>query len=279
MSTVKTGIATFVTDEGIRPDRLGAALEERGFDSLFLAEHSHIPASRESPYPGGGELPRVYYRTLDPFVALTAAAVATRDLIVATGIALVPQRDVIHLANEAASLDTVSEGRAALGVGVGWNREEMRNHGVDPKTRGALMAEQLAALKQIWTQEQAEFHGQYVDFDPIFAWPKPVQRPHLPIYIGGESPAALDRLAKYGDAWLPRAQTTAAELNRVRQWLADQGRTDVPFTIFGAGTDQARLDGFAEGGVERVTFLLRTLPESETLTALDGLAEVANKLR
>ena len=276
---MKTGIATFVTDEGIRPDRLGAALEERGFDSLFLAEHSHIPASRESPYPGGGELPRVYYRTLDPFVALTAAAVATRDLIVATGIALVPQRDVIHLANEAASLDTVSEGRAALGVGVGWNREEMRNHGVDPKTRGALMAEQLAALKQIWTQEQAEFHGKYVDFDPIFTWPKPVQRPHLPIYIGGESPAALDRLAKYGDAWLPRAHTPAAELNRVRQWLADQGRTDVPFTIFGAGTDQARLDGFAEGGVERVTFLLRTLPESETLTALDELAEVANKLR
>jgi probable F420-dependent oxidoreductase len=276
---VKFGIATFVTDEGIRPGALGAALEERGFDALFLAEHSHIPASRESPYPGGGELPRVYYRTLDPFVALTAAAAATQNLLVATGIALVPQRDVIHLANEAASLDVVSGGRAQLGVGVGWNREEMRNHGVDPKTRGAKMAEQLAALKEIWTKEQAEFHGKFVNFDPIFAWPKPVQRPHLPIYIGGESPAALDRLAKYGDGWLPRAQTTAAELNRVRQWLADQGRTDVPFTIFGAGRDQAALDGFAEGGVERVTLLLRTQPESETLAELDELAELANKNR
>jgi len=276
---VEFGIATFVTDEGIRPGPLGAALEERGFDALFLAEHSHIPASRESPYTGGGDLPRIYSPTPDPCVALTAAAAATQNLLVATGIALVPQRDVIHLANEAASLDVVSDGRAQLGVGVGWNREEMRNHGVDPKTRGAKMAEQLAALKEIWTKDQAEFHGKYVNFDPILAWPKPVQRPHLPIYIGGESPAALDRLAKYGDGWLPRAQTTAAELNRVRRWLADQGRTDVPVTIFGAGRDQAALDGYAEGGVERVTLFLRTQPESATLAELDELAELANKNR
>jgi len=269
---VKFGIATFITDEGIRPGPLGAALEERGFDSLFIAEHSHIPASRESPYPGGGELPRVYYRTLDPFVALTAAASATQNLLVATGIALVPQRDVIHLANEAASLDVVSGGRAALGVGAGWNREEMRNHGADPKTRGAKMGEQLAALKEIWTKEQAEFHGEHVNFDPIFAWPKPVQQP-LPIYIGGESKAALDRLARYGDAWLPRAQTTAAELNEVRGWLAEQGRTDVPVTIFGAGRDRSALDGYAEGGAERVTLFLPTRPEAETLAALDELAK------
>ncbi|HEX4252690.1 MAG TPA: LLM class F420-dependent oxidoreductase [Pseudonocardia sp.] len=269
---MKFGIATFITDEGIRPGPLGAALEERGFDSLFIAEHSHIPASRQSPYPGGGELPRVYYRTLDPFVALTAVAAATQNLLVATGIALVPQRDVIHLANEAASLDVVSNGRAALGVGAGWNREEMRNHGVDPKTRGALMGEQLAALKEIWTKEQAEFHGEHVNFDPIFAWPKPVQQP-LPIYVGGESKAALDRLAKYGDAWLPRAQTSAQELNRVRGWLADQGRTDVPVTIFGAGPDRSALAGYVEGGVERVTLFLRTQPEAETLAELDELAK------
>jgi probable F420-dependent oxidoreductase len=275
---MKFGIATFITDEGIRPGRLGAAIEERGFDSLFIAEHSHIPASRESPYPGGGELPRIYYRTLDPFVALSAAAATTTNLILATGIALVPQRDVIHLANEAASLDVVSNGRAALGVGVGWNREEMRNHGVDPKTRGARMAEQLAALKEIWTSEQAEFHGTHVNFDPIFAWPKPVQRPHLPIYVGGESPAALDRLARFGDAWLPRAQTAPAELRRVRQWLADHGRTDVPFTIFGAGRDKSVLAGFIEAGVERVTLLLRTTPEQETLAELDELAELVRSL-
>jgi probable F420-dependent oxidoreductase len=269
---VKFGIATFITDEGIRPGPLGAALEERGFDSLFIAEHSHIPASRESPYPGGGELPRVYYRTLDPFVALTAVAAATQNLLVATGIALVPQRDVIHLANEAASLDVVSGGRAALGVGAGWNREEMRNHGADPKTRGAKMGEQLAALKEIWTKEQAEFHGEHVNFDPIFAWPKPVQQP-LPIYIGGESKAALDRLAKYGDAWLPRAQTTARELTEVRGWLAEQGRTDVPVTIFGAGRDQSALAGYVEGGAERVTLFLPTRPEAETLAELDELAK------
>jgi probable F420-dependent oxidoreductase len=273
------GVATFVTDEGIRPDRLGPALEERGFDSLFLAEHSHIPASRETPFPGGGELPRRYYRTLDPFVALTAAAAATRELRVATGIALVPQRDTIHLANESASLDLVSNGRFILGVGVGWNREEMRNHGTDPRTRGAKVVEQLAAIKEIWTKEQAEFHGRFVDFDPIFAWPKPAQRPHPPIYIGGESPAALDRLLKFGDAWLPRPHTPKAELHRVRQWLADQGRPDVPFTVFGAGRERAELDGYLEVGVERITFLLPTQPESETLGDLDELAKLAETLR
>ncbi|HEY2204879.1 MAG TPA: LLM class F420-dependent oxidoreductase [Pseudonocardia sp.] len=268
------GIATFVTDEGIRPGPLGAALEERGLDSLFLAEHSHIPTSRESPYPGGGDLPRIYYRTLDPFVALTAAASTTSRLQLATGIALVPQRDVIHLAKEVASLDLVSDGRAVLGVGAGWNREEMRNHGAEPSTRGALMNERLAALKEIWTSEEAEFHGEHVDFDPIYSWPKPVRTPHPPIFIGGESRAALDRLVRYGDGWLPRAHTSPEELTRVRAWLADQGRTDVPFTIFGAGRDKAELDGYREAGVERVTFLLPTRPESETLAELDEIASL-----
>jgi probable F420-dependent oxidoreductase len=272
---MRFGIATFVTDEGIRPDVLGRALEERGFTSLFLAEHSHIPAGRETPYPGGEELPRRYYRTLDPFVALTAAAAVTSRLVLGTGIALLPQRDVIHTANEVASLDVVSDGRFAFGVGVGWNREEMRNHGTDPATRGALMDEQLAALKEIWTNEQAEFHGEHVDFDPIYLWPKPVQKPHPPIYLGGESPAALRRLAAYGDAWLPRAHTPPEEIERVRKWLADQGRDHVPFTVFAAGTDDAQLDGYIEAGVDEITLTLDTLPEAETLRALDELAAVA----
>lgn len=272
---MKFGIATFVTDEGIRPDVLGRALEERGFTSLFLAEHSHIPASRETPYPGGAELPRRYYRTLDPFVALTAAAAVTSRLVLGTGIALLPQRDVIHTANEVASLDVVSDGRFAFGVGVGWNREEMRNHGTDPRTRGALMDEQLAALKEIWTNEQAEFHGEHVDFDPIYLWPKPVQQPHPPIYLGGESPAALRRLATYGDAWLPRAHTPPAEIGRVRKWLADQGRDHVPFTVFAADADERQLDGYTEAGVDEITLTLDTLPEAETLRALDELAAVA----
>jgi len=272
---MKFGISTFITDEGIRPDVLGRALEERGFSSLFIAEHSHIPVSRESPYPGGGELPRKYYRTLDPFVALTAAAAVTSRLVLGTGIALLPQRDVIHTAKQVVSLDLVSEGRVAFGVGVGWNREEMRDHGTDPATRGALVDEQLAALKQIWTTEQAEFHGKYVDFDPIYLWPKPVQQPHPPIYLGGESPATLRRLATYGDAWLPRTATAPQEIRRVREWLVEQGREGVPFTVFGAGTDDGLLDGFAEAGVDEITLSLETLPEADTLRSLDTLAAVA----
>ena len=264
-----------MTDEGIRPDVLGVALEERGFGSLFLAEHSHIPVSRETPYPGGGDLPRVYYRTLDPFVALSAAAVATSELLLGTGIALLPQRDLIHTAKEVASLDLVSDGRVLFGVGVGWNREEMRNHGTDPKTRGARMDEQLAALKEIWTKDEAEFHGEHIDLDPIFSWPKPVQKPHVPIYIGGESEAALNRLAKYGDGWLLRGFTKYEEAKRVRSWLADQGRDNVQFAVFGGPTTPKVIDGFREAGVERYTFLLDTLPESETLKALDELAKVA----
>ena len=172
---MRFGIATFITDESIRPDALGPALEERGFDSLFIAEHSHIPVGRDTPYPAGGELPRRYYRTLDPFVALSAVAAVTSRLVLGIGIVLLPQRDVIHTAKEVASLDLVSGGRVAFGVGIGWNREEMRNHGTDPATRGARVDEQLAALKQIWTNDKAEFHGRQIDFDPIFAWPKPVQ--------------------------------------------------------------------------------------------------------
>ncbi len=272
---MRFGVATFITDDGIRPDVLGRALEERGFDSLFIAEHSHIPVSRESPWPEGGELPRRYYRTLDPFVALTAVAAVTTRLVLGTGIALLPQRDVIHTAKQVASLDLVSDGRFAFGVGVGWNREEMRNHGTDPTTRGALIDEQLAALKQIWTTEQAEYHGEHVDFDPIYLWPKPVQQPHPPIYLGGESAAALRRLATYGDAWLPRAHTAPEEIVRVRKWLAEQGRDKVRFTVFGADTDEERLAGFAEAGVEEVTLTLDTLPEDDTLRSLDALAAVA----
>ena len=272
---MRFGIATFITDESIRPDALGPALEERGFDSLFIAEHSHIPVGRDTPYPAGGELPRRYYRTLDPFVALSAVAAVTSRLVLGTGIALLPQRDVIHTAKEVASLDLVSGGRVAFGVGVGWNREEMRNHGTDPATRGKRVDEQLAALKQIWTTEQAEYHGRFVDFDPIFAWPKPVQQPHPPIYLGGESPAALRRLATYGDGWLPRAHTSPDEIRRVRQWLVEQGRTDVPFTIFSASTDEAKLSGYAEAGVDEITLALDSLDDAGTMRALDGLAEVA----
>lgn len=280
LDPVRFGIATFVTDEGIRPGALGRALEERGFDSVFLAEHSHIPTSRESPYPGGGELPRVYHRTLDPFVALTAMAGATTDLLLGTGIVLMPQRDVIHTAKETASLDLVSDGRLLFGVGAGWNREEMRDHGVEPRRRGPLMTEQLAALTELWTKDEAEFHGEHVDFPPTFCWPKPVRTPHPPIYLGGESEAALNRLATHGDGWLPRGHTSVDEIRRVRRSLADRGKPDVPTTLFAGPSDQDALAGYVESGeLERITFMLPTEPEDKTLSILDDYAAVAERFR
>ena len=168
---MRFGVLTFVTDEGIGPAELGAGLEQRGFESLFLAEHSHIPVNAQTRYPLGGPIPPKYYRTLDPFVALTAAAVATDKLVVGTGIALIPQRDPILMAKEVASLDLVSQGRFRFGVGVGWLREEIANHGVDPGVRGQVVEDRLRAMIEIWTQEKAEFHGEFVNFDPIYSWP------------------------------------------------------------------------------------------------------------
>ena len=186
---MKFGISTFVTDDGIDPVSLAQAIEERGFDSLVIAEHTHIPASRQSPYPMGGELPSIYYRTLDPFVTFAAAAAVTSRIELFTGIALLIQRDPIVTAKEAASIDLISGGRFVFGVGAGWNIEELRHHGTDPKTRGALLDERIEAIRALWTDEPAEFHGKYVDFDSSYLRPKPVRKPHPPIYIGGDSDA------------------------------------------------------------------------------------------
>src|SRR5262245_16902709 len=181
---MKLGISTIITDDGIRPDVLAKALEERGFDSLVVAEHSHVPCSRATPYPAGGELPHEYYRVYDPFVAVTAAAVATSELLVGTGVLLLAQRDTIQTAKEVASADHIADGRVLLGLGLGWNLEEIADHGIDPATRGTLLDEKLAAMKELWSKEEAEFHGVYVDFDLIFCWPRPVQQPHPPVYFG-----------------------------------------------------------------------------------------------
>ncbi|GAB3711442.1 LLM class F420-dependent oxidoreductase [Amycolatopsis oliviviridis] len=278
MLNMDFGIATAVTDEGIRPHVLAAALEEKGFDSLYLPEHSHIPVSRESPYPGG-ELPRGALRNLDPFVALAAAATVTSNLRLGTAVALMIQRDLFYTAKEIASLDLLSDGRVIFGVGAGWNIEEMRNHGVDPRTRGALLTEQLQALKAIWTQDEAEFHGKHVDFDPVYSWPKPVRKPHPPIYVAGQGPAGLKRLAEHADGWLPHSVTPPEELRRVRSWLADQGREDVRISVFGAPADPDLLRGLAGAGVDEVSLILPTLPEAETLAQLDVLAKTVEPLR
>jgi probable F420-dependent oxidoreductase len=276
-TTVKFGVSTFITDQGIAPAALGRAVEKRGFDSLLIAEHSHIPASRRSPYPGGGDLPEMYYRTLDPFVALGAAASVTERLLLGTGVALVAQRDPIHTAKEVATLDLVSGGRAVFGVGVGWNREEMEDHGTDPVTRGRLVDERLAAMQQLWTQEKAEFHGEFVDFDPAYAWPKPVQEPHPPIYVGG-GPGAFPRIARFGDAWLANRVAPADMGAQIAQMRETAGR-EVPVTVYAAPQDDETIEAYQVLGVERLLLYLPTRTEGRTLEILDSLAETADKHR
>ena len=223
---MRLGVFTFFNDTAVGPVDVAVALETRGFGSLFVAEHSHIPVNAKTPYPMGGPIPPQYYRTLDPFVSLTAAAVATESLLVGTGIALVTQRDPIQTAKEVASLDLVSQGRFLFGVGVGWLREEIANHGVDPRVRGRVMDERLRAMIEIWTKDEAAFHGKYVDFDPIYCWPKPVSKPHTPVYIGG-GPANFSRITELGAGWLslsPSADALAGDLAALR----DLAGPDVP---------------------------------------------------
>ncbi|MFC5204839.1 LLM class F420-dependent oxidoreductase [Streptomyces kaempferi] len=268
---MKIGVTTFMTDEGIRPAQLARALEERAFDSLLLHEHSHVAVKQETPFPGGGKLPGMYYRTLDPFVALTAAATVTSDLVLGTGVALLIQRDVIQTAKQVASLDLVSGGRVLFGVGTGWSREEMRNHGADPRTRGKLLNEQLAAIKEIWTKDQAEFHGTYIDFAPIFSWPKPVQRPHPPIFIGGDGEAALARVAAHGDGWMPHSVGHPARVQSQLSRLTEVAG-DVPVMVASVAPRPELIAAYAEAGVERVALSLPTQPEAETLRLLDMFA-------
>jgi probable F420-dependent oxidoreductase len=274
---MKFGISTFVTDEGIAPGALAQAIEERGFDSLFIAEHTHIPLSRESPWPRGGELPRRYYRTLDPFVALTAAAAATEHLLLGTGVALVVERDPIITAKEIASLDLVSGGRVIFGVGVGWNREEMENHGTDPRTRGKLINERIRAMIEMWTKDEPEFHGRYVDFDPIGIWPKPLQKPYPPIYVGGGR-RAFERVARLGDAWLAN-RLPPDKLEPMMGELREVAGRDVPVSVFNASTEPEDLQAYARLGVERVLLGLPTLPKGETFDHLDELAQLATDAR
>lgn len=266
------GVSTFVTDEGIGPAALGRALEERGFASLYVAEHTHIPVKRESPWPGGGELPRHYYRTLDPFVTLTAAAAVTERLRVGTGIALVIQRDPIILAKELASLDRVSGGRAVLGVGAGWNREEMRNHGTDPRTRMRLMRERVLAIKELWTAEEAEFHGEFVDFDPVFSYPKPVQDPHPPVMVGGSGPTTFDRVIDFGDGWMPIYGRGTDDLARQVAELRERAGRRVPVTVFSVPGDRKVIDELAAADVDEILFNLPTEPQDAALRRLDALA-------
>jgi probable F420-dependent oxidoreductase len=197
------GVGYFPTHDGMSPGAVARFVEERGFSALFFAEHTHIPASRESKWPGGGELPQKYWHSYDLFVALTAAAEATSRLRVGSGICLVIERDPIVTAKEVASVDHLSGGRLEFGVGAGWNREEMQNHGTDPRKRMAILKERVEAMKAIWTEEEASYSGEFVNFERIWSEPKPAQRPHPPILVGGSGPTVIDRVLDFGDSWFP----------------------------------------------------------------------------
>jgi probable F420-dependent oxidoreductase len=276
---MELGLAMLLTDYSIAPARFGRLAEERGFESLFLAEHTHIPVSRETPYPGGTELPLEYSHTLDPFVALTAAAAATERLKVGTGVCLVVQRDPIVTAKEVATLDRISDGRFLFGVGAGWNREEMRHHGTDPHTRFTLMRERVEAMKAIWTQDEAEYHGRFVDFDPIWSWPKPVQQPHPPVMVGGVGDKVLDRVVAYGDEWFPNRVKSPEELGQRIEELQRRaeaaGRGRIPVTVFGAKAEQRPLERLESAGVTRSLFYVRPEAPEQVERQLDELAEVA----
>lgn len=275
---MKIGISTFVTDDGIDSVSLARAIEERGFDSLVIAEHTNIPASRETPYPMGGELPDMYYRTLDPFVTLAAAAAVTSRIELFTGIALLIQRDPIITAKEAASIDLISGGRFVFGVGAGWNIEELRNHGTDPKTRGALLDERIEAIRALWTTEPAEYHGKYVDFDPTHLRPKPVQTPHPPIYIGGNSDATVKRVIRHDAGWIANPFPVETLSKRIDQ-IRDGAGHDVPLAQFGTPTDLDYWRALDHLGFGQIALLLPTEPLDESLRLLDEYAALVEQYR
>ena len=275
---MKFGISTFVTDDGIDTVSLAHAIEERDFDSLVIAEHTHIPASRESPYPMGGELPDIYYKTLDPFVTLAAAAAVTSKIELFTGIALLIQHDPIITAKEAASIDLISGGRFVFGVGAGWNIEELRDHGTDPKTRGALLDERIEAIKALWTADPAEYHGKYVDFEPSYSRPKPVQRPHPPIYIGGDSDATVKRVIRHDAGWISNALPVEHLTKRIGQIREGAGH-DVPLAMFGTPQKPDYWRAAEDLGFGQLAVALPSVPLDESLRLLDEYAALVAQYR
>jgi len=271
------GVFMFPTEYAIQPDELARALEERGFESLWVPEHTHIPASRRSPFPGGGQLPKEYWSAYDPFVALMAAAGATRRLRLGTGICLVIERDPITLAKEVATLDRLTNGRVLFGIGGGWNKEEMANHNTEWKSRWRLLRERMLAMKEIWTKKEAEFHGEYVNFDKIWADPKPIQKPHPPILIGGDGATTFDRVVEYGDGWMPimRPHTSPVEkIPALRERLKKAGRDpkSAPVSIFFAPPKRAALDALETAGVDRAIFGVPSEGRDAVLPRLDACA-------
>jgi probable F420-dependent oxidoreductase len=281
---MKFGASMFFTDYSITPAELAVAMEVRGFDTLWAPEHSHIPLSRKTPFPLGPELPKRYYDVMDPFVSLSVAAAVTKTLKIGTGVCLVAQRDPIQLAKSVASIDRVSTGRFLFGIGNGWNQDEMENHGTVFSSRHKLARERIEAMKAIWTQDAAEYHGEFVDFGPMATWPKPVQKPHPPILVGGAFPYSARRAIRYGDGWMP--QVTNADkaplsevIPRFRQMAAEAGRDPATLRIVigGQQPDLALIESYTKLGVEMVYPSLPSEPADKILPMLDQWTELMRR--
>jgi probable F420-dependent oxidoreductase len=276
---LKFGTSMFFTDYSMAPGELGLALEERGFESVWAPEHSHIPLSRKTPFPGGGDLPKKYFDAMDPFVTLTVAAMATKTLKVGTGVCLVTQRDPIQTAKLVASIDQVSGGRFLFGIGNGWNQDEMENHGTVFATRHKLARERVEAMKAIWTQTKPEYHGEFVNFGPMMAWPKPVQKPHPPVIVGGAFPYSARRAIRYGEGWIPQAarggySEIADMIPEFRKMATEAGRdpASIEITVWFPKQDPELMKRYADLGVARVVFNLDSDKADKVLPVIDSLA-------
>ena len=279
---MKLGLYLVLTETSLPITTLAREIEARGFDSIWVPEHSHIPTTGNTPYPGRGPVTRDFARTLDPFVTLAAAASVTTRLKLATGICLLIQRDTIHTAKTIATLDQLSGGRVLFGVGGGWNKPEMENHGTAYATRFAKLEEQLQALTAIWTEDEAEFHGAHVDFDPLWCWPKPVTKPHPPIYIGGETDHTLRRIVRFANGWLPRvrdAELVLSGIGRLRAFAREAGRaeSEIAITAFAPPANKDALAPFRDAGAERAVLALADGNADDTLRRLDRLAALVRE--
>jgi probable F420-dependent oxidoreductase len=279
------GASMFFTGYSMTPGELGQALEGRGFESVWAPEHSHIPLSRKTPFPGGGDVPKKYYDAMDPFVTLTAAAMATKKLKVGTGVCLVAQRDPIQTAKLVASIDNVSNGRFLFGIGNGWNQDEIENHGTPFASRHKLARERVEAMKAIWTQSKAEYHGEFVNFDPMMTWPKPVQKPHPPVIVGGAFPYSARRAIRYGEGWIPQAarggyNEIADMIPRFREMAAEAGRDpkSIEITVWFPRRDADLMKRYQDLGVSRVVFNLESERADTVLPVIDAIATLGREV-
>ena len=278
---MRIGLFPFLTDYSMPVHELAIAAEARGFDSLWVPEHTHIPVHRNTAYPGGGELPKEYSHTLDPFVALAAAAAVTKEIKLGTGICLLVERDTITTAKTVATLDHFSNGRVLFGIGAGWNREEMENHGANFANRWKIVREKVLAMKAIWRDDNAEFHGQFVNFDPIWSWPKPVQAGGPPIWLGANTKWTFDRVAEYCDGWMPIAGMGSGSMALLKAACEKRGRdvASIQLALFGAPTDETQLRGRIDQGFKDLVFSLPSEGPDKTLPRLDRMAALADKMR